>query len=88
MLFDVREPVEWRLGHIADAVHVPLGELRPESVPRERVVVAVWGSGDRSHNAANQLAAVGVRDMAGGMKAWAATGLPIFTDDGASGTVG
>lgn len=90
LLLDVREPEEWRVGHIAEAVHVPLGDLRPEFVPRDRIVVAVCRSGNRSGTAAIQLAAAGVdvRNMAGGMKAWAAAGLPITTDDGAPGTVG
>jgi rhodanese-related sulfurtransferase len=91
LLLDVREPEEWRVGRIADVVHTPLGDLRPESVPRDRVVVAVRRSGNRSGTAAIQLAAaagVDVRNMAGGMKAWAEAGLPITTDDGAPGTVG
>ncbi len=90
LLLDVREPEEWRIGHIADAVHKPLGDLRPESVPRDRVVIAVCRSGNRSGKAATQLAAAGVdvRDMAGGMKAWAEAGLSITTDDGVPGAVG
>ncbi len=90
LLLDVREPEEWRVGHIAEAVHIPLGDLRPESVPRDHVVIAVCRSGNRSGTAAIQLAAAGVdvRNMAGGMKAWAEAGLPITTDDGAPGTAG
>lgn len=90
LLLDVREPDEWRVGHIADAVHMPLGDVAPESVPRDRVVIAVCRSGNRSGKAAAQLAAAGVdvRNMAGGMKAWAQAGLPITTDDGEPGTVG
>jgi rhodanese-related sulfurtransferase len=90
LMIDVREPEEWRIGHIAAAVHIPLGDLRPDSVPRDRVVVAVCRSGNRSGKAAIQLAAAGVdvRNLAGGMQAWAAHGLPITTDGGAPGTVG
>jgi len=88
LLLDVREPEEWRVGLVADAVHMPLGDLQPDSVPR--IVVAVCRSGNRSGKAAIQLAAAGVdvRNMAGGMKAWAETGLPITTDDGTPDTVG
>jgi len=88
LLLDVREPEKWRVGLIADAVHMPLGDLQPDSVPR--IVVAACRSGNRSGKAAIQLAAAGVdvRNMAGGMKAWAETGLPITTDDGTPGTVG
>jgi rhodanese-related sulfurtransferase len=83
LLLDVREPDEWRAEHIADVVHMPLGELQPDSVPHDRVVVAVCRSGNRSGKAATQLAAAGVdvRNLAGGMKAWAEHGLPITTDD-------
>lgn len=90
LLLDVREPEEWRIGHIADAVHVPLGDLRPSSVPGDRIVVAVCRSGNRSGRAAVALAAAGVdvRNLAGGMKAWADAGLPITTDDGTPGAVG
>ena len=90
LLLDVREFDEWRVGHIAGAVHVPLDDLEPESIPRDRVVVAMCRFGSRSGTAAIQLAVAGVdvRNMAGGMKALAEQGLPITTDDGASGTVG
>ncbi len=90
LLLDVREPGEWRIGHIADAVHMSLRDLAPESVPHDRAVVAVWRSGNRSGKAAVALAAAGVdvRNMAGGMKAWAQAGLPITTDEGTAGTVG
>ncbi|MBW0109381.1 rhodanese-like domain-containing protein [Pseudonocardia sp. KRD-182] len=90
LLLDVREPEEWRIGHIADAVHIPLGDLRPESLPRDRVVIAVCRSGNRSGKATAALTAAGVdvRNMAGGMKAWADAGLPITTDDGTPGAVG
>lgn len=82
VLLDVREPEEWRVGHIGDAVHMPLSDLQPDSVPRDRVVVAVCRSSNRSGKAAVQLAAAGVdvRNMSGD--------LPITTDDGAPGTVG
>ncbi len=90
LLLDVREPEEWSTGHIADAVHVPLGDLRPGSVPRDRVVIAVCRSGNRSGQAAAALAAAGVdvRNLAGGMRAWDDAGLPITTDDGTPGAVG
>ncbi len=89
LLLDVREPDEWEAGHIPDAVHVPLGSLVPEDLPRERVVVAVCRSGNRSGKAAARLADAGidVRNLAGGMKAWAADSRPVRRDDGTVGTV-
>ncbi|GAA3242447.1 rhodanese-like domain-containing protein [Pseudonocardia petroleophila] len=89
LLLDVREPDEWAAGHAADATHMPLGDLDPDSVPRDRIVVAVCRSGNRSGKAAVALAEAGidVRNMAGGMNAWAEANLPITRDDGQPGTV-
>ena len=89
LLLDVREPDEWSAGHAPEAVHVPLGQLDPATLPRDRVVVAICRSGNRSGTAARQLVAGGVdaRNLAGGMKAWAADGHPVRRDDGRPGTV-
>ncbi len=37
-LIDVREPEEWAEGHVAGALHIPLGELggRLDELPRDR----------------------------------------------------
>lgn len=90
VLLDVREPDEWSAGHAPAARHVPLGELAARSgeLP-EGVVVVVCRSGGRSAVATAALVAAG-RDafnLVGGMKAWAAAGLPVVTDQGAAGTV-
>jgi rhodanese-related sulfurtransferase len=89
VLLDVREPQEWVAGHAPQAAHLPLGLLTLEAVPRGRPVIAVCRSGNRSGKAADALAAAGVpvHNLAGGMKAWAAAGLPVVTDDGEPGTV-
>lgn len=89
VLLDVREPQEWAAGHAPQAEHLPLGLLTPEAVPQDRPVIAICRSGNRSGKAADTLAAAGVRvhNLAGGMKAWTETGLPVVTDDGKPGTV-
>lgn len=89
-LLDVREPDEWQAGHIDGAVHVPLGDLDPGSIGTDRPVVAVCRSGNRSGKAAAALAEAGVdvRNLAGGMKARDAAGLPIVDDAGRPGAVG
>ena len=74
---DVREPNEWAEGHIAGAIHIPLGELglRKEELDRDRAVVTVCRSGRRSLTAADALLASGftqVASLAGGMNAWSA----------------
>ncbi|MGP4086530.1 MBL fold metallo-hydrolase [Streptomyces sp. KR55] len=87
VLLDVREPAEWAAGHAPGAVPAPLsglaagGEL-PQSA-QGRPVVAICRSGRRSREAADLLAARGVRvaDVAGGMRAWAEAGLPVVRDE-------
>ena len=89
LLVDVREQGEWAAGHAPGAVHIPLSALGAADVPTDRPVVAVGRSGNRSGVAAAQLALAGVQvaNMAGGMAAWAAAGLPVVTPDGSPGEI-
>jgi len=89
LLLDVRDLDEWAAGHAPGAVHVPLGQLDPATLPRDRVVVAICRSGNRSDTAARWLVAAGldVRNLAGGMKAWAADGHSVRRADGQPGMV-
>ena len=82
ILLDVREPDEWLSGHAAGAKHVPLGQLRARLsvLPRDHAIITICRSGNRSSRAAAELRRAGftdVRNMAGGMTAWARAGLPI-----------
>ena len=89
VLIDVREPDEWAAGHAPEATHLPLGGVNPDAVPSGTTVIAVCRSGNRSGRAAELLAAAGipVHNLAGGMTAWAAAGLPVLTDDGQPGGI-
>lgn len=89
LLLDVREDNEWAAGHAPQAVHAPMSRLSLADVPVGRPVVAVCRSGNRSGRATAALVAAGrdVVNMTGGMKDWAAAGLPVVQDDGASGKV-
>ncbi len=89
LLLDVREDDEWAAGRAPGAEHVPLGSLQPAEVPTGRPVLALCRSGNRSGKAAQALAAAGVdvRNVTGGMTAWAAAGLPVVTAAGRPGTV-
>lgn len=89
LLLDVREDDEWAAGRAPGAEHVPLGSLQPAEVPTSRPVLALCRSGNRSGEAAQALAAAGVdvRNVTGGMKAWAAAGLPVVTATDRPGTV-
>lgn len=90
-LLDVRNPDEWDAGHAPAAVLVPLGALatRQAEVPTDRRIVVVCRSGARSARATAALVAAGYQavNLAGGMQAWAAAGLPVVTDAGEPGTV-
>lgn len=89
LLLDVREDDEWQAGHSPAAAHMPLGQLEPTAVSKDRPVITICRSGARSAKAAAALAAAGhqVSNLEGGMKAWSAAGLPILTDDGSPGSV-
>ncbi len=80
-LLDVREPHEYREGHIAGATLIPLGQLpgRAGELPRDRQIVCVCRSGSRSGAAARQLIGAGFQaaNLQGGMLGWARAGLPV-----------
>jgi DMSO/TMAO reductase YedYZ molybdopterin-dependent catalytic subunit/glyoxylase-like metal-dependent hydrolase (beta-lactamase superfamily II) len=85
LLVDVREPAEWRTGHAPGAVLVPMAQVsarRDELTGAARVVV-VCRSGGRSAAVTQSLRAWGVDavNLAGGMSAWAAAGLPVVTTE-------
>jgi len=80
-ILDVRQPDEWTAGHIPDATLIPLGDLasRVAEVPKDRQVVVVCRSGNRSATGRDVLLGAGypsVTSMAGGMNDWAAAGYP------------
>ena len=89
LLLDVREDDEWATGHAPQAVHRPLSRLTVEDVPADRNVVAVCRVGSRSGQVTAALVARGyeIVNLAGGMAAWAAAGLPVVRDDGTPGDV-
>jgi molybdopterin/thiamine biosynthesis adenylyltransferase/rhodanese-related sulfurtransferase len=74
-LIDVREPAEWELAHLAGARLVPLGMLAESiaTLDRDREIVVMCRSGQRSASAARQLHAAGfhrVKNLAGGLLRW------------------
>jgi rhodanese-related sulfurtransferase len=91
MLLDVREADEWEAGHAPGAAWIALGELERArvEVPFNRRVVCVCRTGVRSARAAEALISWGFDavNMTGGMRAWAAAGLPVVRDDETPGTV-
>lgn len=79
---DVRTPAEWNEGHVSEASHLPLTTLL-KSVPdisKDDEVIVACGVGYRGNIAASYLQGQGfkhVHSLAGGMKAWINSGLPL-----------
>lgn len=81
-LVDVREHREWIESHIPGALHMPLSAIadRTATLPADKPVVFYCLSGARSATAVATCRKLGLphdTHMAGGIKAWAASGLPI-----------
>lgn len=84
VIVDVRENDEWNAGHIAGAIHIPLGEISnhlPElSKYQNSPVIMQCRSGARSAKAADILAKAGftkVHNLDGGLNAWQKANLNI-----------
>ena len=91
LLLDVREDDEWAAGHAPVAVHLPMGEVvdRIGELPTDRTIVCICRLGGRSGSVALHLAGSGydVRNLAGGMQAWAGADLPVVDASGDPGQV-
>lgn len=80
-LIDVREPVEYRRGHVPGAVNIPMSQLttRLGEIDRKRPVHVVCASGNRSRAMTEVLTAAGydATNVAGGTSAWIRSGRSI-----------
>jgi len=83
-ILDVREPDEFKGGHLLNAKLIPLGKLRERIGEleryREKPVVVVCRSGQRSATACALLGKDGfaqVYNLSGGVMAWQKTSLPL-----------
>jgi rhodanese-related sulfurtransferase len=85
-LIDVRQTHEHEAGRIAGGRLIELGNLTAEAqtVDQDRPVVFYCRSGARSAMATQAFSEAGfeAHNMAGGMLAWEAAGLPMEPDDG------
>ncbi len=84
VVLDVREANEWSEGHIAGARHIALGVFDQHVSElekfRQRPIIVVCASGNRSANACGKLKKAGfekVFNLRGGVSAWAGANLPI-----------
>jgi rhodanese-related sulfurtransferase len=84
-LIDVREPDEYRAGHVAGAILVPLGTVA-EELDRFRgdgPTYVICRSGGRSMRACEYADAqdIDVVNVAGGTLAWVTSGRPVTPGD-------
>jgi len=80
IIVDVREPHEFKGGHIPGAVNRPLSRFDPASLAHGKPVVLICQAGGRSATALRRALASGlqgVRHYAGGMSGWRARGGPM-----------
>jgi rhodanese-related sulfurtransferase len=92
LLLDVREDHEWAAGHAPEADHLPMSRINQGvgNLPQGRTIVCVCHVGGRSAVVTEALNRAGWQavNLAGGMDAWAAAGLPVVDDRGAPGVIG
>ncbi|MGH2954329.1 MAG: rhodanese-like domain-containing protein [Solirubrobacterales bacterium] len=85
-IVDVRRPYEYEGGRIEGSRNVEMNALpaSAESISRDRPVVFVCRSGNRSGMARDAFREAGydAYNLAGGMEAWAEAGLPLDPPDG------
>jgi len=90
LIVDVREPDEFATDRIAGVALLPISQLpqRYEELPKGRPLIMICRSGSRSSSATMFLLQRGwtdVRNVDGGMLAWASDGLPVRTGPPAEG---
>ncbi len=89
VVIDVREPMEYVMGHVPDARLLPMGRVADSvaELPREVPVYVICATGNRSLTAADFLARAGVDawSVAGGTTEWARSGRPIVRGGAADG---
>ena len=83
VVLDIRSPEDFGAGHIRDARHIPLKELKSRISEldkfKSKSVIVVCSSGNQSARATSLLKSGGFGDvysLDGGLAAWRAQGLP------------
>lgn len=87
LLLDVRHADEFRAGHIADALNIPVEQLTSRAgalgAPRDREIVVYCVSGRRAARAQDTLQSLGyshVRLLDGSLNAWQQRNLPLVRE--------
>lgn len=89
VLIDVREPNETSVGHAPQAHLNPMQQFDLAAVPADTPLLVICRSGARSNNVAQALMERGfdASNVAGGMLAWFAAGLPVVDASGQPGFI-
>lgn len=84
IIVDVRESKEFNEGHLKDAHHIPLSDLKSRveelSKFKDKNVIAYCRSGNRSYSACKTLKKAGfesVSNLQGGIMAWQSQNMPV-----------
>lgn len=81
VVIDVREPMEYVMGHVPGAKLIPMGHLPSQlpELPKDAPVYLICASGNRSLAMADFLVRAGYDawSVAGGTGAWSASGRPV-----------
>ena len=81
VVVDLREPKEFREGHVVDAINIPYAKLaeRMAELDKARPVVLVDKMGQHSATVGRTLRQAGyqVSRLNGGMSEWTASNLPV-----------
>ncbi len=76
-LVDVREQNEWDAGHVEGSVLHPLSVFDPDKLPRDKPVILICRSGNRTLTALARARAAGLKEVwhyRGGVLGWAREG--------------
>ena len=77
---DVRDPEEFREGHIPGAINIPVGIFasQSEALDKKKKIIVYCNSGGRSYNAYRKLMKLGYKDISQAIFAdWKEAGLPV-----------
>jgi rhodanese-related sulfurtransferase len=84
LVLDVRQDDEWRAGHVAGSLHIPLMELgtRYVEIPHAAQTLVVCRVGSRSSYAAGFLIQQGIDaiNLEGGLVAWTGAGRALVAE--------
>ncbi|MGH2994591.1 MAG: rhodanese-like domain-containing protein [Solirubrobacterales bacterium] len=85
-VIDVRADFEWEAGHVSGARHIQIDAVsgQADTIDRRKPVVFQCRGGSRSEMVASAFRESGwdAYNMEGGLRAWAARGLPLEPDRG------